>query len=365
MLREIYEQPATLAATLNRYVEADAFRPDACASIFQWLKQIQTEIVIAASGSSRHAGLVAELLIEDLSGISVDVEYASEYSYQPEGSIKMAAVMVISQSGETVDTLAALRKANSAGLETLAITNVVHSTMDREALVSFPTLAGSERAIPATKSFTAQLLNLYLISLMSASVRGTMDDAELEVRCAEIAALPAGIEAQLEGWEDAVRRIVDLNRSATSFIFLGRGIHYPIALEGALKLKESAYIHAEGYPSGELKHGPNALVADGTPLIMIATVNTSDPDSLQRYEGVVRLMRDMRAQGATIIAIANTGDVTVPSLATHVIFVEETREVLMAIEEAILLQLFAYWVAVDHGVDVDNPRNLTKAVLAE
>jgi len=365
MLREIFEQPDALATTLDHYVEAHAFRPDTCASIFQWLKHIQTEIVIAASGSSRHAGLVAELLIEDLSGISVDVEYASEYSYQPEGSIKMAAVMVISQSGETVDTLAALRKANSAGLETLAITNVVHSTMDREALVSFPTLAGSERAIPATKSFTAQLLNLYLISLMSASVRGTMDDAELKIRCAEIAALPAGIEAQLEGWEDAVRRIVDLNRSATSFIFLGRGIHYPIALEGALKLKESAYIHAEGYPSGELKHGPNALVADGTPLIMIATVNTSDPDSLQRYEGVVRLMRDMRAQGATIIAIANTGDATVAGLATHAIFVGETREVLMTIEEAILLQLFAYWVAVDHGVDVDNPRNLTKAVLAE
>jgi glucosamine--fructose-6-phosphate aminotransferase (isomerizing) len=365
MRREIFEQPDALTATLNRYVKADAFRPDTCAPTLQWLKHIQTEIVIAASGSSRHAGLVAELLIEDLSGISVDVEYASEYSYQPEDSIKTAAVMVISQSGETADTLAALRKANSAGLETLAVTNVLHSTMDREALVSFPTLAGLERAIPATKSFTAQLLNLYLLSLMSASVRGTMEDAELKIRCAEIAALPARIAAQLEAWDDAVKSIADLNRLATSFIFLGRGIHYPIAREGALKLKESAYIHAEGYPSGELKHGPNALVADGTPLIMIATVNPADPDSLQRYDGVVRLMRDMRAQGATIIAIANTGDETVPGLATHVLFVEEAREVLMAISEVILLQLLAYWVAIDHGVDVDNPRNLTKAVLAE
>jgi glucosamine--fructose-6-phosphate aminotransferase (isomerizing) len=177
--------------------------------------------------------------------------------------------------------------------------------------------------------------------------------------------LPAKIAAQLEQWEQAVRRIVELNRSAGNFIFLGRGIHYPIALEGALKLKESAYIHAEGYPSGELKHGPNALVADGTPLIMLATVNTADPDSLQRYEKVVRLMQDMRAQGATIIAIANTGDATVTDLATHVIYVDEAREVLMTISEIIPLQLFAYWVAVDNGVDVDNPRNLTKAVLAE
>ncbi len=365
MRREIYEQPDTLAATLHHYIEGDAFRPDTCSAILHWLERIQTRIVIAASGSSRHAGLVAALAIKNLSGISVDVEFASEYGYQPEEMLAKAAVMVISQSGETVDTLAALRRANSAGLETLAITNVMGATMDREALVGFPTLAGRERAIPATKSFTAQLLNLYLLSLMSASVRGTMDDAALKIRLTEIAKLPGQIAAQLERWEEAVKRTADLNREANSFIFLGRGIHYPIALEGALKLKESAYVHAEGYPSGELKHGPNALVSDETPLIMIATVDSSDPDSVQRYEKVVRLMRDMRDQGATIIAIANTGDATVPELAAHVIFVDEARELLMTISEVIVLQLFAYWIALDHGVDVDNPRNLTKAVLAE
>ncbi len=365
MRREIYEQPKALEATLSHYIQLDAFRQETCAPVLDWLKHIQTKIVIAASGSSRHAGLVAELVIKDLSGISVDVEYASEYSYQSEESTDTAAVMVISQSGETADTLAALRKANAAELETLALTNVIHSTMDREALVGFPTLAGPERAIPATKSFTAQLLNLYLLSLMSATVRGTMHDSELKLRLAEIAALPDLIEAQLPLWEESVKQVVALNRSANNFLFLGRGIHYPIALEGALKLKESAYIHAEGYPSGELKHGPNALVADGTPLIMIATVNTGDPDSVQRYDKVVRLMQDMRAQGATIIAIANTGDTTITDLATHVIFVEEAREVLMTISEVIPLQLFAYWVAIENGVDVDNPRNLTKAVLAE
>ncbi len=365
MRREIHEQPDALAATFSHYVEDSVFRQETCASALAWLERIETRIVIAASGSSRHAGLVAQLVIKDLSGIPVDVEYASEYSYQSDESIDPAAVMVISQSGETADTLAALRKAIAAGLETLALTNVVNSTMDREALVSFPTCAGRERAIPATKSFTAQLLNLYLLALMSASVRGTMEDSERKTRLGEIAAMPARIGAQLKLWEEAVELVVELTRSSGSFIFLGRGIHYAIALEGALKLKESAYVHAEGYPSGELKHGPNALVAEGTPLIMIATVYRADPDSQQRYEKVIRLMRDMRAQGATIIALANAGDATVAELATHVVFVEEDREVLMAISEVIVLQMFSYWVAVGHGVDVDHPRNLTKAVLAE
>ena len=366
MRNEIHEQPEALASTLGQYVQANAFRLDTCELIFGWLKNIHSKIVIAASGSSRHAGLVAQLLLKDLSGLSVDVEYASEYSSQRlEGGSDAQGVIVISQSGETADTLAALRKAKSAGLETLALTNVVHSTMAREASASFPIMAGAERAVPATKSFTAQLLNLYLLSLMSAAVHGRLDPAQLKIRLAEVEALPAHIATQLELWEETARRIVDGNRRAGNFIFLGRGIHYPIALEGALKLKESAYIHAQGYPSGELKHGPNALVTRGTPLIMIATVYADDPDSWLRYEKVIRLMREMRTQGADIIAIANRGDSMVAELATHVIFVEETREVLMTICEVIPLQMFAYWFARTNGVDADHPRNLTKAVLAE
>jgi glucosamine--fructose-6-phosphate aminotransferase (isomerizing) len=365
MLREIHEQPETLAATFNRYVDSDGFRTEQCGPVIEWLKRIETKIAFAASGSSRHAGLVGELVIKDLSGISASVEYASEYSYQSEEATDPAAVVVISQSGETADTLAALRKATAAGLETLAITNVAESTMSHEATVSFPTVAGRERAIPATKSFTAQLLNVYLLALMAAAVQETMDAAELDLRLAEIQALPAKIESQLPGWEEAMHQISDAYASATNFLFLGRGIHYPIASEGALKLKESAYLHAEGYPSGELKHGPNALVAEGTPLVMIATVDRSSSDSLQRYEKVLQLMRDMRQQGADILAIANTGDRLVEELATHVVWIDETREMLMAICEVSPLQLFAYWVAVNHGIDVDNPRNLTKAVLAE
>src|SRR5271156_5454690 len=305
MLREIYEQPATLAATLERYVDAAGFRAETCAPVLAWLERVQNKIVIAASGSSRHAGLVGELLIEDLSGIAVDVEYASEYCYRSEKSMLDAAVLVVSQSGETADTLAALRKANLAGHATLAITNVDHSTMAREATASFPTVAGRERAIPATKSFTAHLLNLYLLALMNATARGAIDRSELAVRLIEAAQLPQQIEAQLKGWDDAMREVADEYRQAKNFLYLGRGLHYAIAREGALKLKESAYLHAEGYPSGELKHGPNALVAEGTPLVMLATVDRADASSVERYEKVVQLMRDMRDQGANMLAIAN------------------------------------------------------------
>ncbi len=365
MLREIYEQPGTLSATVDQYVQGDEFQADACASALAWLAGIQSKLVIAASGSSRHAGLFAELLLEDLSGIAVDVEYASEYCYRSEKSLTDTAVMVISQSGETADTLAALRKANLAGHATLAITNVEDSTMAREATASLPTLAGRERAIPATKSFTAQLLNLYLLALMSAEVRGTIDSAELGVRLWEVAQLPARIEKQLKGWDDAMRQVAGHYRAAKNFLFLGRGLHYSIAREGALKLKESAYLHAEGYPSGELKHGPNALVGEGTPLVMIATVDRSDADSQLRYEKVLQLMRDMRAQGASVLAIATLGDDAVGELASHTVYVEECREALLAICEVIPLQFLSCWMAVNNGIDVDHPRNLTKAVLAE
>jgi glucosamine--fructose-6-phosphate aminotransferase (isomerizing) len=365
MLREIHEQPATLALTLDRYVSGGEFREVPCGPILGWLKAVGDKIVIAASGSSRHAGMVAELMIEDLSAIAVDVEYASEYCYRSEKALSDAAVMVVSQSGETADTLAALRKATASGHPTLAITNVEHSTMASEATVSFPTMAGRERAIPATKSFTAQLMNLHLLSLMAAVSKEYITPEALSTSLAEAAALPASIRAQLPNWESAMREIAGKYKFAQSFLYLGRGLHYPIAREGALKLKESAYLHAEGYPSGELKHGPNALVGEGTPLVMIATVDRIDADSVLRYEKAVQLMRDMREQGADILAIANTGDVEVAGLATHCAFVDAMKEPLLAICEVIPLQLLSYFMAINNGIDVDHPRNLTKAVLAE
>ena len=365
MLREIHEQPETLAATLAAFATAKGFVEEACEPVRQWLREAEGEIVIAASGSSRHAGLVAELLIEDRSGIAVDVEYASEYSYRSEHALKNASVLVISQSGETVDTLLALRKANRAGHQTMAITNVPGSTMAREATVSMPTAAGRERAIPATKSFTAQLLNLYLLSLLAADERKTLSEAGRARLLAEAAALPQSVRRQLPLWESTVRSITEQLHRAKTFLFVGRSVHYPIAREGALKLKESSYLHAEGYPSGELKHGPNALVSKETPLVMIATVDRSDSESVERYDKVLQLMQDMRTQGATIVAIANTGDAAVDALADHVIPVDEATEALLAICEVIPLQIFSYCMAIQNGIDVDHPRNLNKAVLAE
>jgi glucosamine--fructose-6-phosphate aminotransferase (isomerizing) len=219
---------------------------------------------------------------------------------------------------------------------------------------SLPSPAASARFPPPKASPRSSSIYIY-----------TLDAAEIKLRLTEGAQLPGQIEAQLKGWEEAMHRIAFQYRSAKNFLFLGRGIHYAIAREGALKLKESAYLHAEGYPSGELKHGPNALVTEGTPLVMVATVDHSEPDSVERYEKVVRLMRDMREQHASILAIANVGDTTVTDLADHTVFVSEMREPLLAICEVIPLQLLSYWMAVNNGIDVDHPRNLTKAVLAE
>ena len=365
MLREIHEQPDALTATLHRYVSGTTFRDDICAPVRDWLRAAQHEIVITASGSSRHAGMVAEVLIEDLAGIHVDVEYASEYGYRSDSTTRRASVLVISQSGETADTLAALRKAAAAGHPTLAITNVATSTMAREADISFPTETGRERAIPATKSFTAQLLNIYLLALLAAETLQTLTPAEIAQRLAELAELPQRLAAQLPAWQTTLHTLAEKYSSASSFLFLGRDIHYPIAREGALKLKESAYLHAEGYPSGELKHGPNALVSDGTPLVMIATHDPASPDSALRYEKTLHLLRDMRQQGAQVLVLANTGDTAVAALATDTIFIEPAREALLPIVETVPLQLLAYFTALHHGIDVDHPRNLTKAVLSE
>lgn len=365
MLREMHEQPEMMERTLARYVSGDKLSETAWQAAREWLEGTPNRVVILASGSSRHAGLVAESLFEDLADLAVDVEYASEFIYRTKRSLKDASVLAISQSGETADTLAALRKATEAGIHTLAIANVAESRLATEATVSLPTQAGRERAVPATKSFTAQLLNLYLLALAAAQVRGTLSEAQVASRLAEAAKLPETVREQLAGWQTSAEACAHHFGKAQSMLFLGRGLHYPIAREGALKLKESAYLHAEGYPSGELKHGPNALVGKGTPLVMLATVDHKDEESVERYNKVVILMEDMRAQGAEIFAICNTGDERVAALATESIQVREMSEPLMAMCEVIPLQMFSYFVAVQAGIDVDHPRNLTKAVLAE
>jgi len=364
MIREIYEQPEALRETLARYVANGYFRPDTCDPVREWLSHT-TAILIAASGSSRHAGLTAEILIEDLSGIPVDVEYASEYAYRPDTEPKDTPVMVISQSGETSDTLAALRKANRLGHRTLAVTNVPSSRMSIEASASFATVAGRELAVPATKSFTTQLLNIYLLALLASESRGTLDRTQIETRLSELSRVPFLVAAQLDRWYQRVQSISQQFREFKSVLFLGRGPHYPIAREGALKLKESAYVHAEGYPSGELKHGPNALVGDDTALVFLATVDRRNPDSLQRYTRVLHLLEDMVKQGASIIAVANVGDRAVEAMTPYTITVDEAAEPELLFCEVVPLQLLAYVMAVDRGIDVDRPRNLSKAVLVD
>ncbi len=277
-----------------------------------WLNA-RGEVLIAASGSSRHAGLAAEIILEDLCGLAVDVEYSSEYSSRPAVNPRRPSVLVISQSGETSDTLAALRFARDGGQQTLAIANVVGSTMLREAGGAMPLGAGPELAIPATKSFTCQLTALYLLALYEGSRLGAFEPAQFKARVAELRALPEAIGRQLEGWRERMTALAKKYNDADSFLYLGRGVHYAIAREGALKMKESSYVQAEGYPTGELKHGPNALVGEHVPLVALATVDRNVDDSVLRYEKTLQLLADMKTQGARVIAIANSGDREVPS----------------------------------------------------
>jgi glucosamine--fructose-6-phosphate aminotransferase (isomerizing) len=362
MLREIYEQPDAIQRTLALYLHGQSFDPKPFAPLANWLNA-RGEVLIAASGSSRHAGLAAEIILEDLCGLAVDVEYASEYATHTAANPRNPSVLVISQSGETSDTLAALRYASSTGHQTLAIANVPGSTMLREASAAMPLAARKELAIPATKSFTCQLTALYLLALYEAQRLQTIDPAGIIRLLAELAALPSQIERQLDRWREQTAKLAAKYSDATTFLYLGRGVHYAMAREGALKMKESSYVHAEGYPAGELKHGPNALVSEQVPLVVIATVDEASSDSKDRYEKTVQLLDDMKKQGARVIAIANAGDQTIAALASDCIEIEPVSEHLLIIPEVIPLQLFSYFMALEHGVDVDRPRNLSKAVI--
>ncbi len=362
MLQEMHEQPQSLAATLDQYVDSNGFRESAVEPIREWLRG-DTELLIAASGSSRHTGMVAQAAIEAESNLRVTVEFASEYGFREVRAKSVAGAIVISQSGETADTLAALRLAAERGHRTLAITNVPTSTMAREADISMPVAAGRERAVPATKSFTGQLLVLRLLSLLAAQESLTADDLVKNLN--DLHALPGIVAAQLDGWQASAKAAAERFRDASSFLFLGRGIHFPIASEGALKLKESAYIHAEGYPAGELKHGPNALVSESAPLVFVATYDPADASSVTRHEKDLLLLHDMRQQGAGIIAVGNTGDAAVSELADVFLPVDPVSEVLLPICEVVPLQFLAYFFAIGRGIDVDSPRNLVKAVVVE
>lgn len=364
MLREIFEQPEALSAMMGHVVRGGNLDP----ALFRDAAEIfrgRERLVIAASGSSRYAGLAGEIMFEDLAGLAVDVEYASEYCYRTAHTLQDPCVLVISQSGETADTLAALKEAQARGLATIAITNGVDSTMARAADASLTTWAGKEVAVPATKSFTTQLGMLYLLTLAVARLRGRMTPQTVLSRCRELEAIVPAMKERLPEWNAAARGLAKHLEDANALLYLGRGIHYAIAREGALKLKESAYLQAEGFPAGELKHGPNALVGAETPVVVLATVDRDDPDSVLRYEKTVQLVRDLQPQKARVIAVVTDGDEEMRKLTPHVMSVPAASEYLLPILEVVPLQLIAYYSAVQRGIDVDRPRNLVKAVVQE
>ena len=349
---------------MDAYLEGNDLKASVAKALSAWAN-LGGEVLIAASGSSRHAGLAAEITLEDLCGLAVDVEYASEYSCRGGRERRSPSVVVLSQSGETSDTLAALREAKQRGHRTLAITNASASTMAQEADVSMPLLAGVEKAVPATKSFTCQLAVLYLLALYEAARLKQISADEIAAHVAALRSLPGVIASQLDSWRTRMFTLAQKYSNAASFLYLGRGVHYAIAREGALKLKEASYVHAEGYPTGELKHGPNALVSDTVPLVVLATVDRSLDASVLRYEKTLQLLEDMKAQGAKVIALANTGDTAVEKLVSDCVAVPSAPEHLLPILETVPLQLFSYFMALEHGVDVDRPRNLSKAVVEQ
>jgi glucosamine--fructose-6-phosphate aminotransferase (isomerizing) len=364
MLREIYEQPQALAETLAAFTDSAGLRDDAFLAARHSLAG-QHSMLIAASGSSRHAGMVGKFLFEELANLPVDVEYASEYIYRTTHTPSARCVLVISQSGETADTLEALREARLRDAATISVTNHASSTMAQLADCSLTTRAGIEKAVPATKSFTTQLLVLHLLALSAARARGRLTNAAVNARLHDLLDLPATVTAWLPTWEREIERVTASMSHAETCLYLGRSIHFPIAREGALKLKESAYMQAEAYPSGELKHGPAALLSDSVPLVALATRDPHSPDSLHRYEKTVNLLRDMKAQGAEILALATEGDTTVPGLARNTIFIPPCPEHIAPIFEVMPLQMLAYSTAINRGIDVDRPRNLVKAVTRE
>jgi glucosamine--fructose-6-phosphate aminotransferase (isomerizing) len=364
MRKEIYEQPAAISRTIARHLKGDTLFPDELLAIESALLTFD-KLIIAASGSSRHAGLAGEIMIEDLSGVAVDVEYASEYCYRSTHAAADPIVMVITQSGETADTIAAQREALTRGVKTIAVSNVADTTIVREAGAALITCAGPELSVPATKSFTTQLTVLYLMALFLARKRGRMTAEVTRSYLERLSKLPGAIEQQLPEWDARAEQFAGKHFRAEKFLYLGRSVHYAIAREGALKLKEISYAHAEGYPAGELKHGPNALVDQHLPVVVLATCDHDDPDSELRYRRTLDVMKEVKSRRGPLVAVATEGDTEVADIAEHVFYVPAAPELLLPIVEVIPLQLFAYHVAVLKGYDVDHPRNLVKAVVIE
>jgi glutamine---fructose-6-phosphate transaminase (isomerizing) len=366
MLKEIFEQPRSVRDTTLGRISLET------GEVFLGEMKITddhfraaTQVNIAACGTSWHSALAGKYMIERLARVPTEVDYASEYRYRDPIADPRALGLLITQSGETADTLAAQREMIAKGSMTIAICNVVGSMVAREAHGTIYTHAGPEIGVASTKAFTAQLTALFLFALHLAQKRKTISPAESAALVDELSRIPGKIEEVLRQREGECRLLAKVYASASNFLFLGRGIHFPIALEGALKLKEISYIHAEGYPAGEMKHGPNALIDEALPVVVLATNDASSPESMLRYEKTLSNIQEVTARSGRVIAIATEGNKQIHELVEDVIYVPQAPELLAPLIEVVPLQLLAYYIAVRRGCDVDQPRNLAKSVTVE
>ena len=366
MLKEIWEQPRAILDTTRGRVSLDSGK------VFLGEMKLADEelaaaksISIAACGTSWHAALTGKYMIERLARLPVDVDYASEYRYRDPIAGPDTLGLLITQSGETADTLAAQREMIALGSKTVAICNVVDAMVAREAYGAIYTHAGPEIGVASTKAFTAQLTALFLLALKLGQLRGKLDAAQSVELIGELSRVPVKIEEVLRKCTPQCEQLAREFSTSPDFLYLGRGIHFPIALEGALKLKEISYIHAEGYPAGEMKHGPNALIDETLPVVVLATRDENDPASRLRYEKTLSNIQEVTARSGRVIAVATEGDRTIGDLVEHVIHIPPASELLSPLIEIVPLQLLAYYIAVRRGCDVDQPRNLAKSVTVE
>jgi glucosamine--fructose-6-phosphate aminotransferase (isomerizing) len=358
MLKEIYEQPQAITDTFRGRLHLQDRRivlsgVEAHADRFKQANRI----IVIACGTSWHAGLVGEYLFEDAARIPVEVEYASEFRYRNPVLHEDDIVIAISQSGETADTLAAIKLAKEAGAFVYGICNVVGSSIARAADTGAYTHAGPEIGVASTKAFTTQITILMLMALRLGQLRGTLTDSDFDRVATQLESLPALIKTVLKD-DPAIAKIASSYSSATNFLYLGRGYNFPVALEGALKLKEISYIHAEGYPAAEMKHGPIALIDKNMPVVVIATKKG-------HYEKVVSNIQEIKSRNGKIIAVVTEGDTSVKALADHVIEIPDVTEALTPILASVPLQLLAYHIALLRECNVDQPRNLAKSVTVE
>ncbi len=366
MLKEIFEQPRAIRDTTLGRISLDTgkvFLSEMKISDEEFRRA--TRINIAACGTSWHAATAGKFMIERLARLPVEVDYASEYRYRDPIADPAALGLLITQSGETADTIAAQREMIAKGSKTIAICNVVGAMIAREAHGTIYTHAGPEIGVASTKAFTAQLVALFLFALHLAQTRETVTGDQSRALVESLSLLPGKVEEALRTADSVCEEIARLYSNARDFLYLGRGIHYPIALEGALKLKEISYIHAEGYPAGEMKHGPNALIDETLPVVVLATKDESNRDSVLRYEKTLSNIQEVTARSGKVIAVAIEGDDHIRQLVDHVLYVPSASELLLPVLDVIPLQLLAYHIAVRRGCDVDQPRNLAKSVTVE